>query len=219
MSDSDKTLENQILEAGEKLINPPSSVDELLSLLDKLFLSLAEVEQSPPDSMQNALSPLTKALVARKLFKHSDDDVKVSVAACISEITRITAPEAPYDDEQMKEVFKLIVSSFENLVDTSSRSYSKRTSILDTVAKVRSCVVMLDLECESLLNGLDLIFEFMNPRIVFEITFLKQLPIEDTCSSGKSPYDVANHVQRIIADTLGFECTNLTKKDKYKYLT
>lgn len=60
------------------------------------------MEQSPPDSMQNALSPLMKALVGGKLFKHSDVDVKVAVAACISEITRITAPDAPYDDDQMK---------------------------------------------------------------------------------------------------------------------
>ncbi|CAH8274659.1 unnamed protein product [Arabidopsis lyrata] len=151
MSDSDKDLENQILEAGEKLIDPPSSLDELLSFLDKLFVSLSEVEQSPPDSMQNALSPLMKGLVGGKLFKHSDVDVKVAVAACISEITRITAPDAPYDDDQMKEVFKLIVSSFEDLVDKSSRSYTKRISILETVAKVRSCVVMLDLECDALL--------------------------------------------------------------------
>ncbi|KAF8110876.1 hypothetical protein N665_0078s0069 [Sinapis alba] len=151
MSDSDKEIENQILEAGEKLIDPPSSLDELLSLLDKIFTCLLDVEQSPPASMQNALSPLMTALVDGKLVKHSDTDVKVAVAACISEITRITAPDAPYDDDQMKEVFKLIVSSFENLDDNSSRSYSKRTSILETVAKVRSCVVMLDLECDSLL--------------------------------------------------------------------
>ncbi|KAJ4913671.1 hypothetical protein Rs2_08292 [Raphanus sativus] len=151
MSDSEKEIENQILEAGEKLIDPPSSLDELLSLLDKIFTCLVDVEQSPPASMQNALSPLMTALVDGKLVKHSDTDVKVSVAACISEITRITAPDAPYDDDQMKDVFKLIVSSFENLDDDSSRSYSKRTSILETVAKVRSCVVMLDLECDSLL--------------------------------------------------------------------
>lgn len=52
--------------------------------------------------MQNALSPSLKALIAEKLIKHSDVDVKVAVAACISEITRITAPDAPYDDDQMK---------------------------------------------------------------------------------------------------------------------
>ncbi|KAL9680020.1 hypothetical protein QQ045_017892 [Rhodiola kirilowii] len=46
----------------------------------------------------------------------------------------------------MKEVFQLIVSSFESLDDKSSNSYSKRISILETVAKVRCCVVMLDLE-------------------------------------------------------------------------
>ena len=51
----------------------------------------------------------------------------------------------------MQEVFQLIVSSFEGLDDNTSRSYSKRTSILETVAKVRSCVVMLDLECDALI--------------------------------------------------------------------
>ena len=51
----------------------------------------------------------------------------------------------------MQEVFRLIVSSFEKLDDKSSPSYVKRTTILETVAKVRSCVVMLDLECDALI--------------------------------------------------------------------
>ncbi|KAJ6956817.1 hypothetical protein NC653_038888 [Populus alba x Populus x berolinensis] len=147
-SNSDKELEQQLLEAGTKLLNPPSSLDDLLPLLDQVENCLSKVEQSPLKSMQNALSPSQNALVTDQLFRHSNIDVKVAVASCISEITRITAPDAPYDDDQMKEVFQLIVSSFENLDDKSSRSYVKRASILETVAKVRSCVVMLDLECD-----------------------------------------------------------------------
>ena len=70
--------------------------------LQQVECCLSRVEQSPIDSMQNALSPSLKALIADKLLRHSDDDVKIAVASCISEITRITAPEAPYDDDQMK---------------------------------------------------------------------------------------------------------------------
>ena len=51
----------------------------------------------------------------------------------------------------MQEIFRLVVSSFKDLSDMSSRSYSKRVSILDNVARVRSPVVMLDLECDSLI--------------------------------------------------------------------
>ncbi|XP_047157667.1 sister chromatid cohesion protein PDS5 homolog C-like isoform X1 [Vigna umbellata] len=154
MASADKRLEEQLLEAGNKLANPPSSAEELLSLLEQVESCLSRVEQSPTVSMQNALSPSLKAMVGDQLLRHSDNDVKVSVASCISEITRISAPDAPYDDDQMKEVFHLIVSSLENLHDKLSRSYVKRISILETVAKVRSCVVMLDLECDALISDM-----------------------------------------------------------------
>ena len=47
-------------------------------------------------------------------------------------------------------VFQLIVPSCEKMDDKSSPSYNKRTTILEIVAKGRSCVVMLDLECDAL---------------------------------------------------------------------
>ncbi|KAL6502122.1 hypothetical protein OROGR_027255 [Orobanche gracilis] len=148
---SDKELEERLTAAGKSLLQPPSSLDELLPLLDQIEKLLSKVEQSPIQSMQTALSPLVKALVVEELLKHSDADVKVGVASCISEITRITAPDAPYNDDKMKDVFQLIVASFENLSDTSSRSYEKRATILETVSKVRSCVIMLDLECDQMI--------------------------------------------------------------------
>ena len=77
-------------------------------------------------------------------------DVKVSVLSSIIEITRIIALDAPYKDEQMKEIFQLILVAFENMSHISTCSYKKVVSILDTIAKVKLYLVMLDLECDTL---------------------------------------------------------------------
>ncbi|KAE9588987.1 hypothetical protein Lal_00012513 [Lupinus albus] len=150
-AEEDKDLHEKLLEAANNLLHPPPSLNDLLHLLQQVDSCLGLVEQSPDESVQAVMAPLAAALIGDELLRHADIDVKVGVASCISEITRISAPDAPLDDDQMKEAFQLIVSSFENLHDMSSRSYRKRTGILETVSKVRSCVVMLDLECDDLI--------------------------------------------------------------------
>lgn len=52
----------------------------------------------------------------------------------------------------LQDIFRLIVSTFSGLSDTSGPSFGRRVVILETLAKYRSCVVMLDLECDDLVN-------------------------------------------------------------------
>ncbi|KAL7595826.1 hypothetical protein Lser_V15G30054 [Lactuca serriola] len=91
-----KEAEQQLKDSGKQLlhIHPPASVNQLLPVLD--FLS----------KLRNIYSVM-KALIHDGISRHSDVDVKVAdaVTSSISEITRIAAPDAPYNDEQMRDAF------------------------------------------------------------------------------------------------------------------
>ncbi|XP_019169610.1 PREDICTED: sister chromatid cohesion protein pds5-like [Ipomoea nil] len=101
---SQKELEEMLIESGIELSTPPSSTGELLSLLEKAESELKSIGQDPSVSMRNVLEPIKKALIETKLLRHSDKIIEVSVASCICEIMRISAPVLPYDNTEM-EVF------------------------------------------------------------------------------------------------------------------
>ncbi|XP_039070317.1 sister chromatid cohesion protein PDS5 homolog B-like isoform X1 [Hibiscus syriacus] len=145
-------LEEQLKELGSKLESPPSSKDALLKLLKQAATCLSEIDQSPPSSTMESMQLLLNAIVKPELLKHQDQDTELLVATCICEITRITAPDAPYSDDILKDIFNLIVGTFNGLSDTSGPSFGRRVVILETLAKYRSCVMMLDLECDDLVN-------------------------------------------------------------------
>lgn len=63
---------------------------------------LTDLDQSPPKAILESMQSFLNAIVKPELLKHHDREVKLFVAACICEITRITAPEAPYEDDIMK---------------------------------------------------------------------------------------------------------------------
>ncbi|KAL3538293.1 hypothetical protein ACH5RR_001659 [Cinchona calisaya] len=69
------------------------------------------------------------------------------------------------------------------------------------------------------LKCLDPLFFLLNPSPTYIVRFLDRLPTSYTCASGgKSRYEVANYVQSEIGKALGFECTSLTRKEKYMIL-
>ncbi|XP_059624884.1 sister chromatid cohesion protein PDS5 homolog A isoform X2 [Cornus florida] len=151
-------LQHQLKEVGSKLETPPTNKDALVKLLKQAATCLSELDQSPPKSILECMQPFLDAIVKPELLKHQDREVKLLVATCLCDITRITAPEAPYSDNVLKDIFHLIVSTFSGLSDTSGPSFGRRVVILETLARYRSCVVMLDLECYDLINEMFSIF-------------------------------------------------------------
>ncbi|XP_038893526.1 sister chromatid cohesion protein PDS5 homolog B isoform X2 [Benincasa hispida] len=145
-------LQHQLKEVGSKLETPPTTKDVLIKLLKQAVGYLSELDQSPSASILESMQPFINAIIKPELLQHQDRDVKLLVATCICEITRITAPEAPYSDDVLKDIFHLIVGTFSGLNDTTGPSFGRRVVILETLAKYRSCVVMLDLDCDDLVN-------------------------------------------------------------------
>ncbi|KAH0466074.1 hypothetical protein IEQ34_006177 [Dendrobium chrysotoxum] len=102
MLPDDLMLEDGVKNIENKLVSPPFDLQQLQLLLDKTKNLLSRMEKSTSTSMLTAIQPAIKALITKDLLGHSDMDVKVSIISCLSEITRITTPDAPYDDNIMK---------------------------------------------------------------------------------------------------------------------
>ncbi|XP_010063388.2 sister chromatid cohesion protein PDS5 homolog A [Eucalyptus grandis] len=145
--------------------------DFLVKSLRKAANALSQIEQpsvleaaqqvEAAEKVQDALKPIRETIVKHSLARHKDRDVRLLVSICASEIFRVMAPEPPFEDKYLPDIFKLIASTFEELADTESPYFSKRVKILETIARCKCWVVLLDSDCS------DLILEMFN--VLFSI--------------------------------------------------
>ncbi|XP_035540575.1 uncharacterized protein LOC108988322 isoform X3 [Juglans regia] len=144
-----------------------SGKDSILKSLKQAANALSEIEQPSSQEaakklgaakkIEVAINPLRKAIV-NGLIQHKDKEVRLLVAICLSEIFRVMAPEPPFEDKYLREIFKLVISTFAELADTTSPFFSRRVKILETVARCKCCVIMLDIDCNDLVLEMFSIF-------------------------------------------------------------
>ncbi len=85
--------------------------------------------------------------------------ISLAVARCMAEILRITAPEAPYSDEEMIEVFKVLMHHLEGLKKPSGADFGSVCELLQTVASCKCFLMLCYTDLTLLLRLMDQFFE------------------------------------------------------------
>lgn len=116
---------------------------ELLNHLSDLHEELSTLSQEGTDL--SSLDSYSKDLINKKLLKHKDFGVRAFTSCCLSDILRIYAPNAPYTDIQLTDIFKLVLSQFEMLGEPDNAHIIQQTYLITKMLEYRSIVLLTDL--------------------------------------------------------------------------
>lgn len=120
-------------------------IADLLQRLQTLAQELRKFEQEEIDT--SSLTKVAQELAAPQLLAHKDKGVRAWVACCIVDVLRLCAPHAPLTGNQLKDIFTCIVSSIiPALADPSHTYNAQHIYVLNSLAEVKSVVLMTDLD-------------------------------------------------------------------------
>ncbi|KAI9698076.1 MAG: hypothetical protein M1820_007584 [Bogoriella megaspora] len=123
-------------------------VAELLVRLEKLLKELESIEQDAAD--RETLTPVADELAHAHLLGHKDRGVRAYTACCLVEMFRLCAPDAPYTEKQLKDIFTVIASSIiPALADPSDPYNSQHLHVLISLVTVKSIVLVADLNASN----------------------------------------------------------------------
>ncbi|KAI5814400.1 armadillo-type protein [Pyronema omphalodes] len=121
----------------------PINLATLLQRLKDLSAELRELDQ--PEDNHRSLATPAKELVQADLLDHKDEGVRAYTAACLADMLRLHAPNAPYTEQQLKEIFKLFVACLKGLDKTDGVYYQQYLYLLDSLSTVKSVVLVSDI--------------------------------------------------------------------------
>ena len=126
----------------------PIAVSDLLRRLKKLHEELSAMEQFEEDDEagRSAVTPKAQELANAQLLGHRDRGVKAWTLICIVQMFRLLAPNAPYKNGQLREIFSLVASTvIPELANPTGSYYQQYAEILSSLANLRSIVLVTDL--------------------------------------------------------------------------
>ncbi|KAJ3050393.1 hypothetical protein HK097_008638, partial [Rhizophlyctis rosea] len=126
----------------------PIPVGDLLKRLKELHEELSSLEQENVDLQ--SLTIVRKDLIHPSLLSHKDKGVKVFTACCLADVLRLYAPDAPYQEKQLLDIFNFFVNQLSNIGDQKHTYFSKYYYLLDSLAQVKSTVLVADLNSDDL---------------------------------------------------------------------
>ena len=122
----------------------PIAVSELLRRLETLHAELASLDQEDAD--RESLVPVAQHLANQQLLQHKDKGIKAWSMACIVEMFRLLAPDAPYKQGQLRTIFDIFISTIvPALADTSDPYNQQHLLVLNSLTTIKSIVLLADL--------------------------------------------------------------------------
>ncbi|TBU45152.1 armadillo-type protein [Dichomitus squalens] len=128
----------------DKLVGKGLSTDTLLKKLKQLHQELAEMDQEHVDV--NSLAPVRKDLVSTSILLHKDRGVKAYAACCLADLLRLYAPDAPYTQNELRDIFQFFFRQLSTgLKGADSAYYNEYFHLLESLSTVKSVVLVCDL--------------------------------------------------------------------------
>src|ERR1700722_8082903 len=134
----------QKLSFHEKLAGKGLTTDALLKKLKTLHNELAEMDQELVDIA--SLGQARKELISTSILLHKDRGVKAYAACCLADILRLYAPDAPYTQAELRDIFSFFFRQLiSGLTAPSCAYYDEYFHLLESMSTVKSVVLVCDL--------------------------------------------------------------------------
>ncbi|KAF5351176.1 hypothetical protein D9756_008405 [Leucocoprinus leucothites] len=138
----------------DKLAQRGLSADHILKRLQNLFSQLDAQGQDDIDT--NSLANARAELIHKTILLHKDQGVRAYTACCLAELLRLYAPDAPYTQPQLRDIFQFFVRQLkEGLKLPDSPYHNQYFHLLESLSTVKSAVLICDLP-----SGDELMLEF-----------------------------------------------------------
>ncbi|OBA19025.1 hypothetical protein METBIDRAFT_47278 [Metschnikowia bicuspidata var. bicuspidata NRRL YB-4993] len=116
---------------------------ELIARLLKIADELSAVDQEL--AVLEDYKDLARNLANPKLIKHANVGVKAFTACAIADIIRLYAPDAPFTEEELSDIFRAFFAQFSHLWDEDNPYFLQQSYILKRLVEVRTVVLIGDL--------------------------------------------------------------------------